>query len=398
MPSSIHERSLSDMEEEEEEHDDVVTTPLQEIEDCSNSNVVTKYRLAAEIVQSALEGVISQVAAGKNVVELCQFGDLIVTQRCGTIFKNKKIDKGVAFPTSISTNEIICHYSPLVNESMTLKAGDWVKIDLGCHIDGYVAVVAHTTIVPIEGTAADADFPDLEGDEANVLKCAHDAVELCTRLIKPGNTNLQVTEALTRLGESYGVKSLQGTLMHQLKRFVIDGNKVIAQKMDVENRTPKVTFEPHEVYTIDVCYTTGSDKPVTSERRTTVFKRQVDKQYRLKMKASRYVFKEINKKFPTLPFTIRAFEDESQARMGVVECVKHDLLQAYPILEARPGDKVAHFKVTVLLLPSGTTKITGLAFPSDRVHSDKTVDEETAKILATSLKKKNKKKKKKVTT
>ncbi|KAE8981513.1 hypothetical protein PR002_g23812, partial [Phytophthora rubi] len=50
----------------------------------------------------------------------------------------------------------------------------------------------------------------------------------------------------------------------------------------------------------------------------------------------------------------------------------------------------------VLLLPSGTTKITGLAFPADRVHSDKTVDDETAKILASSLKK-NKKKKKKTT-
>ncbi|KAE8955652.1 hypothetical protein PR003_g32924, partial [Phytophthora rubi] len=294
-----------------------------------------------------------------------------------------------------SANEIVCHFSPLPNESLSLQAGDWVKIDLGCHIDGYVAVVAHTAVVPAEGSAAAAEFPQLQGEEADVLKCAHDAVELCARLIKPGNTNLQVTEALTKLEASYGVKSLQGTLMHQLKRFVIDGNKVIAQKMDVENRTPKVTFEPNEVYTIDVCYTTGSEKPVTSERRTTVFKRQVDKQYRLKMKASRYVFKEINSKFPTLPFTIRAFEDESQARMGVVECVKHDLLQAYPILEGRPGDKVAHFKVTVLLLPSGTTKITGLAFPADRVHSDKTVDDETAKILASSLKKKNKKKKKK---
>ncbi|GLE02937.1 hypothetical protein PINS_up011801 [Pythium insidiosum] len=230
--------------------------------------------------------------------------------------------------------------------------------------------------------------------EADVLKCANDAVELCARLIKPGNTNLQVTEALTKLEEAYGVKSLQGTLMHQLKRFVIDGNKLIAQKMDPENRTPKVTFEPNEVYTIDICYTTGSEKPVTSERRTTVFKRQVDKNYRLKMKASRYVFSEINSKFPTLPFTIRAFEDESQARMGVVECVKHELLQPYPILEGRAGDKVAHFKATVLLLPSGTTKITGLPFPSDRVNSDKKVDDETAAILASSLKKKNKKKKK----
>lgn len=387
---SDDERSVhSDSENEEE-----TTQQQAPAEDLSNSDVVTKYKLASEIAQSALQGVLSQLVAGKDVVELCQFGDLIISQRCSAIFKSRKVEKGVAFPTCVSVNEIICHASPLANESLTVKAGDWVKIDLGCHIDGYIAVVAHTAIVPEEGSAADQPFPELSGPEADVLKCANDAVELCARLIKPGNTNLQVTEALGKLEEAYGVKSLQGTLMHQLKRFIIDGNKVIAQKMDVENRTPKVTFEPNEVYTIDICYTTGLEKPVHSERRTTVFKRQVDKQYRLKMKASRYVFKEINAKFPTLPFTIRMFDDEAQARMGVVECVKHDLLQPYPILEGRAGDKIAHFKVTVLLLPNGTTKITGLPFPADRVHSDKKPDDETAALLAASLKKKNKKKKK----
>lgn len=386
--SSDDERSVSDV-----EHD--VETPADAIEDCSNSDVVTKYKLAAEIAQSALHGVLAQLEAGKDLVEVCRFGDLIIQQRCAAIFKSKKIDKGVAFPTSLSVNEILCHFSPLPTESIVVQAGDWVKIDLGCHLDGYIAVVAHTTIVPQEGNAADAPFPELTGPAADVLSCAHDAVEVCARLIKPGNTNVQVTEALAKLEAAYGVQSVHGTLMHQLKRFVIDGNKMIAQKLDVDTRVPKVTFAPNEAYTIDVCYTTGSDKPVTSARRTTVFKRQVDKQYRLKMKASRYVFKEINSKFPTLPFTIRAFDDESQARMGVVECVKHELLQAYPILEGRVGDHVAHFKVTVLLLPSGTTKITGLAFPSDKVRSHKTVDDDTAKLLATSVKKKSKKKKKK---
>jgi len=59
--------------------------------------------------------------------------------------------------------------------------------------------------------------------------------------------------------------------------------------------------------------------------RTTVFKRAVDKNYRLKMRASRYLFNEVNSKFPALPFSLRAVEDERQARMGVVECLKHEL-------------------------------------------------------------------------
>jgi curved DNA binding protein len=364
------------------------------VEDCSNSDVVTKYRLAAEIAQSALEGVISQIAPGKNVLELCAFGDAIVTARAAAIYrtgKSKKVEKGIAFPTCISVNEVVCHFSPLPNESMTIQAGDWVKIDLGCHVDGYIAVVAHTVIVPTVTTDADATEV-VSGSAADVLKCAHDAVELVARMIKPGNTNIQVTEALEKLADSYGVKSIHGTLMHQMKRFVIDGAKMIAQKNDPENKVNKASFEVHEVYAIDVAFTTGLEKPVQSERRTTVFKRQVDKKYQLKMKASRYVFSEINAKFPTLPFTIRAFDDESQSRMGVVECVKHDLLTPFPILEGRPGDKIAHLKATVLVLANGTVKITGVALPLDRICSTKVVPPEIATILAMSMNKKKKKK------
>lgn len=42
------------------------------------------------------------------------------------------------------------------------------------------------------------------------------------------------------------------------------------------------------------------------EKQTTIYKRAVDKNYHLKMKASRFIFSEINQKFPILPFTARS--------------------------------------------------------------------------------------------
>jgi hypothetical protein len=41
------------------------------------------------------------------------------------------------------------------------------------------------------------------------------------------------------------------------------------------------------------------------EKQTTIYKRAVDKSYHLKMKASRFIFSEINTKFPIMPFTAR---------------------------------------------------------------------------------------------
>ena len=58
------------------------------------------------------------------------------------------IASGIAFPTCISVNNVICHYSPLISEPDTVLAdGDMVKFDLGAHIDGFIAVVAHTFVV-----------------------------------------------------------------------------------------------------------------------------------------------------------------------------------------------------------------------------------------------------------
>ena len=41
------------------------------------------------------------------------------------------------------------------------------------------------------------------------------------------------------------------------------------------------------------------------EKTTTIYKRAVDKNYHLKMKSSRFIFSEINQKFPIMPFSAR---------------------------------------------------------------------------------------------
>ena len=62
--------------------------------------------------------------------------------------RNHFLNLGIAFPCCISVNNCICHFSPLTNDPDTiLKAGDVTKIDLGAHIDGFIAVVAHTGII-----------------------------------------------------------------------------------------------------------------------------------------------------------------------------------------------------------------------------------------------------------
>ena len=46
------------------------------------------------------------------------------------MYKNvkKKIERGVAFPTCISVNNTVCHFSPLASDETVMEAGDVLKM------------------------------------------------------------------------------------------------------------------------------------------------------------------------------------------------------------------------------------------------------------------------------
>lgn len=89
----------------------------------------------------------------------------------------------------------------------------------------------------------------------------------------------------------------------------------------------------------------------------------------MKLNSSRKAFGEIIKKYPSLPFSLRNLANN--ARMGLVECVNHDLLQPYPVLHEKPNALVAQFKATVLLLPNGSDRVTTASVQD--LKSEKTV-------------------------
>ena len=72
------------------------------------------------------------------------------------------------------------------------------------------------------------------------------------------------------------------------------------------------------------------------------------------------------------------------SRLGLVECLNHELLTPYPVMWEKPGDLVAHFKATVLLLPNGSDRITGLPPPA-HVTDKAVTDEALLALLATNV-------------
>lgn len=376
--------AASDNEEQKQEK----TTIAEDI-------VVTKYKMAAEITNRVLKEVIEKCVPGASTVAVCEFSDSRVLEETNKIFKKEKnLKKGIAFPTCISANNCICHFSPLKSDpDYIFKDGDLVKVDLGTHVDGFIAVTAHTFVI---GATKDKKAT---GRKADVILAAYNAAEAALRLLKPGSNNYQVTEAIDKIAESYKCKPVEGMLSYQLEKDIIDGNKRIIQnptELQKKEGCEKCEFAVHEVYALDVLVSTGDGKPRESETRTTVYKKK-DLIYQLRMKTSRAFLSEAEKKYALMPFTLRSFEDEKKARLGVIECAKHDLMEPYPVYFEKEGEFVAEFKFTALLMPNGTMKITGIPVDLECYQTENQIlDETIKKLLASSLT--TKKKKKKTTT
>jgi len=356
--------------------------------------VVTKYKMAAEIVNRVLKEIVNGCKVGQSVRELCSKADTMLVEETGKAFKkDKKVQKGIAFPCCISVNNCICHYSPLTHDADTvLKEGDLAKIDLGAHIDGFIAVVAHTVVV-----GQDSEKPVVDGRKADALLAAHYAQEAALRLVKPGNETYAITDTVQKIAESYECKPIEGMLSHQLEQNIIDGEKTIIQNPSEAQRKEhdKFDFEQHEVYAIDVLISTGEGQGKDRDAKITIYKK-TDETYMLKMKNSRDFFSTVQKKFGSMPFNLRSFDSETKAKMGVVECVTHKLVEPFQVLHEKDNEFVAQFKFTVLLMPNGPHKITGLPFDPSKCTSTHSIeDTEILTLLKTSANPKSGKKKKK---
>ncbi|KAG0168803.1 putative metalloprotease arx1 [Apophysomyces sp. BC1034] len=323
--------------------------------DLSDAAVVQKYKLAADIVNNAMEQILTKVAPGISVSDLCQYGDDLIEAHTKDLYKTS--ERGVAVPTCVTINNLVQYYSPLADADYNLSPGDAVKIELGAHVDGYIATSAHTTVVN-----ANASQP-VTGRVADVVCAAHFALEAATRMLKPGVKSSEITRVITEIAAYYRCQPVESTFSSPMKRFVLRAGK------DIENRFEEnllvqdlersdFEIEANQVYQLNVVLTTGDGKVKSSEHKSYVYQRDVNSSYQLKMKAARVAYRQINEKHTVFPFSTRALSG-NQARLGLSSLLTHNLVTPYPVMRSSTtSDIVAQFKATVLVMPDGQLRTT----------------------------------------
>lgn len=115
----------------------------------ANPDTLTKYKIAGEISSRVLTKVIELCTPGSRIIEICAKGDELILEETSKIYKGKQVTKGIAFPTSLSVNQVAAHFSPLPSDpeaQYILKESDLLKISLGTQIDGFGSILGRTSL------------------------------------------------------------------------------------------------------------------------------------------------------------------------------------------------------------------------------------------------------------
>ncbi|KAJ2362468.1 hypothetical protein H4S01_004763, partial [Coemansia sp. RSA 2610] len=347
--------------------------------DIQNSD--SKYRTAAAIVDQVLKQALVVVVPGMSVAAICSYADQLVEANCAVVFRKEgSIERGVAFPTTVSVNRIIQNYTPGPDDDYVLREGDVAKIDVSAHIDGCMAAAAHTAV------ATNAPGTAVTGRRADAISAAYYACEVAVRMIRPGQSARNVVKALGLVASGFGCAVAADTYTCQIDRFVVSGKNTFANRFDPDMPVPDFTFETGETYTIDCTISSGNGVARESAHSPTVFQRDVSRQHSLKLRTSRTLFSEVCRRYSVFPFLMRdAVGDSAALKAGISECVRSQLLAPFAVtMDKEHGDTyVAQFKATVSCHYSGPVRLTR-ALPMPNVESATVIPptSEVGQILA----------------
>jgi len=376
------EEEVEEIEEIEEEEDEIG-------EDfAKDTRAFSLWVDAGKIADSALNHVISLIKPGAVIYEVCQSGDNFIREALKNIYNKKKYIKGLAFPTSISVNEVCGNYAPTLEDidenHKTLQQGDMVKIDLGVQIHGFAAVSAHTVVCGEE---------KVTGRKADVILAAYNALKASMhKLYVKKNNNDDVTNTIKTVADAYKVSPLEGVLSHKIRKDIVDGFETIIGKKTNEHKVDIRDFEHGDVFGIDVMVSTGEGKTKEAELKPTVFKRAIETTYKLKADSSRKLLSVVEHNYFNFPFSMNVFDNtenikttktienlKTVAKVGLTECVNHELFNPYPVMVEKKGEYVAQFKWTVAIRNEGPYLISGNLLDVSKFETENKVEDETVK-------------------
>ncbi|MEM0453590.1 MAG: type II methionyl aminopeptidase [Sulfolobales archaeon] len=292
-----------------------------------DEEVVKKYLRAGEIAYRVKQNIVNYLRPGIKLLDLANSIEGMI----------KDLGAQPAFPVNISINSIAAHKTPLPDEvEPTIRDNDVVKVDIGVHIDGYIADTAITLCYD--------DRFDL------LVEGAREALDKSLSNIREGVRFSSIGSIIEDTAKRYGFKSVRNLGGHSLGRYLIHAGDVIPNYNDISQFG---RFRRGEAYAIEPFVSNGKGYVIELDEvniyalAKTKFKNLTSHELQL--------VNYIMERFKTLPFCERWLVKDiglsiNDLRLILNSLTSKNVIRKYPILqEALSSAYVAQFEETVLI-------------------------------------------------
>lgn len=278
-----------------------------------NYVVYEKYLEAGKIAAGIRQEALKKVREGTPLLEVAEY----VEQRTCDLGGKP------AFPCNISVNEVASHYTP-EDYIPSFKSGDVVKVDIGVHVDGYIADTASTVEV---GT----------GNHRNLIRATEEALENAISVVKDKIQTRTVGKVIEQTIKKHGFNPVKDLTGHNLEHYKLHAGITLPNEGSLFSHKIKkdtvIAIEPFATY--------GKGNIIYGESYIFALGRRSNDKESMKIK----------EKFGLLPFSKRWIPG--------INIEKLSGLKEYSKLIESSGKIVAQAEHTVIVNEDGCEIITG---------------------------------------
>jgi len=274
-----------------------------------------KHREAGEILAQVREEAAERCEVGTSYLELSEFAEDRIRELGGE----------PAFPVNVSVDEEAAHGAAGPEDDRTIGE-EVVKLDLGVHVDGWLADTAVT--VDLRGE------PELVEASEAALAAAIDTIEAG---VEAGEVGAVIEETI----DGYGFNPVVNLSGHGLGRWEQHTDPNIPNRAVEQS----ATLETGDVVAVEPFATTGSGK-VREGAQEEIY--ALEQERTVRDRAARQALEQITEEFRTLPFATR-WLDGPRAEMALRRLVANDIVHGYPVLKEAEGELVSQREHTVIV-------------------------------------------------
>jgi len=280
---------------------------------------------AGRIASEAREYAARLLAPGVSARDVCERVESFIVERGGR----------PAFPCNFSVNHVAAHYTPGVSDDIELVGDEVVKVDVGVHVDGYIADTAITV--------------DLSGKHTSLLEASREALEAAMRVIKPNVRVYDIGRAIEQAIRKRGFRAVRNLTGHTIDRWLIHAGLSIPNYPDRRMITHRL--KPGTLVAIEPFATNG--RGIVREGGVTNIYSAIRRPRLPLTEDEERVFEYILREYRTLPFTQRWLA-KAFPRLDVEAVVRSlaskGALHGYPILVEAARGLVSQHEHTFLVL------------------------------------------------